>query len=112
MINKKGEYEAIVQFKMEKSEQQNALVKVEKKKRKIRKWIVLIFLLIAIAVSYIIYRGNYLETLELGENYLSVFWKNVVYQISTFMINFIILFLLIYITNKRLKQKGLLFPID
>ncbi len=107
MINKKGEYEAIVQFKMEKSEQQNALVKVEKKKRKIRKWIVLIFLLIAIAVSYIIYRGNYLETLELGENYLSVFWKNVVYQISTFMTNFIILFLLIYITNKRIK-KGLI----
>ena len=107
MINKKGEYEAIVQFKMEKSEQQNALVKVEKKKRKIRKWIVLIFLLIAIAVSYIIYRGNYLETLELGENYLSVFWKNVAYQISTFMTNFIILFLLIYITNKRIK-KGLI----
>ena len=91
---------------MEKSEPQNALVKVEVKKRKIRQLLVLAFFVIAIIVSYVTYRGNYLETLELGEQYLSVFWKNVAYQFSTFIANFIILFLLIYITNKRIK-KGL-----
>ncbi len=91
---------------MEKTEPQNALVKVEVKKRKLRKWIVLAFFVIAIIVSYVTYRGNYLETLELGEQYLSIFWKNIFYQFGTFISNFIILFLLIYITNKRIK-KGL-----
>ena len=91
---------------MEKTEPQNALVKVEVKKRKIRQLLVLAFFAIAIIVSYVTYRGNYLETLELGEQYLNVFWKNVVYQVSTFFTNFIVLFFTIYITNKRIK-KGL-----
>lgn len=75
-------------------------------KNKKRKWIVLAFLLIAVIVGYVIYRGDYLETLELGEQYLSIFWQNVSYQFLTFGINFVVLFLLIYWTNRRI-QKGL-----
>lgn len=75
-------------------------------KNKKRKWIVLAFLLIAVIVGYAIYRGDYIETLELGEQYLSIFWQNLSYQFLTFGINFIVLFLLIYWTNRRI-QKGL-----
>lgn len=75
-------------------------------KNKKRKWIVLAFLLIAVIVGYAIYRGDYIETLELGEQYLSIFWQNVSYQFLTFGINFVVLFLLIYWTNRRI-QKGL-----
>ncbi len=78
----------------------------QSKKRKLRKWIVLAFLVVAIIIGYVTYRGNYLETLELGEQYLSIFWQNLSYQIATFAINFVILYFLIYITNKRI-QKGL-----
>ncbi len=80
-----------------------------KKLCKSRKWIVLAFLLIAILVSYIIYRGNYLETLELGEQYLNIFWQDLVFQLVTFTTNFIFLFLLIYITNMRIKKGLLIF---
>ena len=75
-------------------------------KNKKRKWIVLAFLLIAVIVGYAIYRGDYIETLELEEQYLSIFWQNLSYQFLTFGINFIVLFLLIYWTNRRI-QKGL-----
>ncbi len=74
-------------------------------KNKKRKWIVLAFLLIAVIVGYVIYRGDYLETLELGEQYLSIFWQNVSYQFLTFGINFVVLFLLIYWTNRRIQKE-------
>lgn len=80
-----------------------------KEKRKISKkriWIVLVFIVLALIVGYVTYRGSYLEILELGEQYLSIFWQNISYQVTTFVINFVILFILIYWTNKRIK-KGL-----
>ncbi len=87
-------------------EQEKSEQKVEPKKSKIRKWIVLTFLVVVALIAYTVYRGNYLETLELGENYLSIFWQNISYQFITFIVNAVILYLLIYITNKRIK-KGL-----
>lgn len=76
------------------------------KKEKARKWIVLAFLLIAIIVLYVIYRGEYLETLELGEQYLSIFWTNLTYRFATFGIVFILLYFILYMTNRSIK-KGL-----
>lgn len=76
------------------------------KKGKKRKWIVLSFLLIAVIVLYVIYRGEYLETLELGEQYLSVFWQNLTYSFTTFGITFILLYFILYMTNRSIK-KGL-----
>ncbi len=75
-------------------------------KKGTRRCIVLAFLLISVIIAYVIYRGNYLETLELGEEYINIFWQNLTYKLATFGINFIFLFFLIYITNKRIK-KGL-----
>ncbi len=84
----------------------NELKNTEKRTKKTRRWIVLIFLVIALIVTYTIYRGEYLETLELGEQYLSVFWQNLIYEFATFGISFVIIYFLIYMTNRGIK-KGL-----
>ena len=55
-------------------------------------------------VGYIIYRGEYLEILEIGEQYTSIFWQNVNYSAIAFGINFIVLFIIIYINNNRIKK--------
>ena len=67
-------------------------------------YIVLLFILLVSIVGYIIYRGEYLEILEIGENYLSIFWQNVNYTAIAFIINFIFLFCVIYINNTRIKN--------
>ena len=84
----------------------NELKNTEKRTKKTRRWIVLMFLVIALIVTYTIYRGEYLETLELGEQYLSVFWQNLIYEFATFGISFVIIYFLIYMTNRGIK-KGL-----
>ena len=76
------------------------------KKKKSRMYLVLLFLLLTALVMYVIYRGNYLEILELGENYLPIFWRNIAYTSITFITNFLVLFILIYFTNRKIK-KGL-----
>ena len=73
------------------------------KKGKTRMYIVLLFILLVAIVVYIVYRGEYLEILEIGEEYLSIFWQNVNYTAITFGINFVLLFFIIYINNYRLK---------
>ncbi len=74
------------------------------KKNKKRMYIVLLFILLVVIVGYVIYRGEYLEILEIGEEYLSIYWQNVNYTAITFGINFVILFLIIYINNNRIKK--------
>lgn len=80
---------------------------IHKKISKTKKWVVLIFLALVLIVTYVNYRGEYLEILELGENYLSIFWQNSTNYLITFVVNFIVIYLLIRITNKRIK-KGLI----
>ena len=53
---------------------------------------------------YISYRANYLQTLEIGEEYLSVFEQNNQYKIKLFAFSFIILYIVIYINNKLIKN--------
>lgn len=81
------------------------LKKASRNKRK-RNIIVILFVLIALIVAYIMFRGTYLEIQELGEQYISVFWKNFTYTISIFVSNFVLLYIIFYITNNKIK-KGL-----
>ena len=74
------------------------------KKSKNRMYIVLMFLLLTAMVGYIFFRGEYLETLEIGEQYVSIFWQNLNYSAITFAINFIVLFFIIYMNNRRIKK--------
>ena len=74
------------------------------KKSRTRMYIVLLFILAVVLIGYIIFRGEYLEILEIGEEYISIFWQNVNYAAITFGINFILLFIIIYINNSRIKK--------
>ena len=83
-------------------EKKNQEIKV--KKSKIRMYVVLAFLLVTAIVGYIIFRGNLLETLEIGEKYIGIFWQNVNSIALTFIINFIALFFIIFIVNKKIRK--------
>ena len=78
----------------------------QKKKSKVRMILVILFILVFAIVSYIQTRGSYLEYLELGENYLDIFYTNLIYKYAIIAINFVFLFFVIYMTNRGIK-KGL-----
>lgn len=73
---------------------------------KIRKVVVFLFILIFVLISFINLRGEYLQYSELGENYIEVFFTNLQYKYIIFGVNFVILYLLIYLKNREIK-KGL-----
>lgn len=76
-----------------------------KKKNKFnRRTLVLIVTVIALIVSYVVIRGNYLEMKEIGEEYISVFWRNLVYNVIIFAINFVFIFCSFYFTNRQIKK--------
>ena len=89
---------------MEKKVEAKTLVNPEKKS-KTRMLLVLLFLVVVAIIGYIALRGQYLELLEIGENYTSVFWQNLTYKSVAFGISFVILFIIIYLTNKGIKKE-------
>lgn len=93
------------------TEEKKAEVKVEentnkKKNMKTRTIAVIVAIAIFLLGSFIVYRANYLETLEIGEGYEEVFNQNVRYKLSIGVINFICIYFLVCITNRMIK-KGL-----
>ncbi len=78
----------------------------DKKMKKIKIILVIAFIILYVMYSYISYRASYLQMLEIGEEYLSVFEQNNTYKIRLFLFIFIILYLAIYINNILIK-KGL-----
>mgnify|MGYP005761443239 FL=1 len=87
-----------------KVENTNKHSKNETKKNKNRMYIVLLFAFLIAIIGYVIFRGEYLEILEAGEQYISIYWQNFNYTAITFGVNFIILFSIIYINNNRIKK--------
>ncbi len=75
-----------------------------KKKSKRRMFIVLLFIVLVAIIGYVIFRGEYLEILEIGKEYVDIFWQNVNYMSITFVINFIFLFIVMYLNNNRIKK--------
>lgn len=71
-----------------------------------RLFVVLLVMFITILVAYVIFRGSYLEMLEIGESYVSVYWQNIRYMSLALVINFVLIYSMIYITNIKIK-KGL-----
>ena len=78
----------------------------KKEKSKTRKWLVILFLILYALINYIQLRGSYLEYMELGEQYINVFKTNLIYRYSIMAVNFVILYFIIYMTNRGIK-KGL-----
>ena len=86
------------------AEKQNKSKVVMKDRRRL--FVVLAVLLITIIVAYVLFRGSYLEMLEIGENYVSVYWQNIRYTALALIINFVLIYTMIYVTNIKIK-KGL-----
>lgn len=78
----------------------------KKKKNRTRMILVLLFLLLFVGISYIELRGSYLEYLELGQNYTNIFYTNLTYRYGIMAVNFVILYFILYFTNRGIK-KGL-----
>ena len=79
---------------------------LESKKKKIKILLVLLFIILFVLYSYITYRANYLQILEIGEEYVPVFEQNNKYKTQIFCFSFIVLFLAFFINNLFIK-KGL-----
>jgi len=75
-----------------------------KKKSKLRAIIVISFLILVSIFTYISFRANYLEILEIGSKYETIFWQNIKSKYSIIGMNFSVVFFLIYITNKLIKS--------
>ena len=72
--------------------------------KKMRAIIVILFIAIYILATYISLRGEYLEYLELGEQYVEKFWVNIKYKYSIMGISFVFLSIILYFTNRGIKQ--------
>ena len=78
-------------------------------KYKTRMLIVLSVAIATLIIGYILFRGTYLETLEIGEKYVDIFWKNIKYMSVTLVINFLIIYLSVYFTNRTIRKNVLEF---
>lgn len=78
----------------------------KKEKSKTRRKIVILFLAIFVGISYIQLRGSFLEYQELGEQYIHIFYTNMIYKYTIMILNFVVLYFIIYFTNRGIR-KGL-----
>lgn len=74
--------------------------------KKMRAIIVIIFIAIYALGTYVLLRGQYLEYVELGEQYVEKFFTDIKYKYSIMGITFVLLSIILYFTNKGIK-KGL-----
>ncbi|MBP3801882.1 MAG: UPF0182 family protein [Clostridia bacterium] len=77
-----------------------------KNKSKFRMILVILFIALFLIVSFIGVRANYLEFKELGENFEEVFFTNFKYRALITGTCFVILYIVMYLTNRGIK-KGL-----
>ena len=104
-IDKTTEEQEKINENTEKTSKTNSS-QTKKKKLKIRTKLVLIAMVIIPIIMFIIGRAEHIRIMEIGENYLDVFRKNLKYEIYIGIMNFIFIFVLVYITNCLIK-KGL-----
>ena len=74
--------------------------------KKIRAILVIAFIALYLIITYISLRGQYLEYLELGEQYVQKFLTDIKYKYSIMGISFGLLSVILYFTNRGIK-KGL-----
>lgn len=74
------------------------------KKTKLKVIITLLFILIITVGIAISYRASYLQTLEIGKEYLDVFYTNAKFKYQIMGFNFILFFTILFIENKIIKS--------
>lgn len=107
-VNEISEEEIKKELKEAKN-QEKKREEIKEKKSKVRMYIVLAFIVLTVMIGYIIFRGEYLEILEIGEQYISIFWQNLNSIVLTFGINFALLFFAIYMNNRRIRKNMKVF---
>lgn len=73
---------------------------------KLKTILVIAFIVIYVLATYISLRGQYLEYLELGEQYVHKFFTDIKFKYIIMFVNFILLSIILYFTNRGIK-KGL-----
>ena len=71
----------------------------------IRRMIVLLFIIMYMLIAYINFRGNYIEYKELGAGYLNTFLKREKIRYSVIGINFLFIFIIMYLSGKKIKKE-------
>lgn len=79
---------------------------MQKTKSKKRAILVIAFLIILAIYIAVTLRGEYLQTLEIGEQYVEAFKQNIKYKVGVALVNFAILYIATYITT-RFTKRGL-----
>ena len=74
------------------------------KSKNLKTILVIAFVLIFALTTFLSLRGSYLEYKELGQNYVEIFYTNLKYKYIIMAANFVILFVLIYFTNRGIKK--------
>ena len=77
---------------------------MQKTKSKKRAILVITFLIILAIYIAVTLRGEYLQTLEIGEEYVEAFKQNIKYKIGVALVNFAILYIATYITTRFIKR--------
>lgn len=75
-----------------------------KKKTAFKVVLVVLFTLLVAIGMYMSYRANYLQTLEIGEEYLPVFQTNMEYKYQILGFNFILFLVVIFVQNLLIKR--------
>jgi len=73
-------------------------------KNKKRVILVITFILLFAIYIGVSLRGGYLRTLEIGQEYLPVFEQNIKNKVVMVLINFVVLYILTYITTKFIHR--------
>ena len=81
-------------------------VEVKSKRKKYTKRILIVVasLLVYGIINYIALRGQYLSIKGISENYLEIFTTNIKYTCIVTIVNFVSMYLTVYITNKFIKR--------
>ena len=74
--------------------------KQDSKHSKLRMLLVIAFIILFVVINYIAIKSSYLEFKELGNNYEEIFWANIKYKYYTMGICFILLYIVMYFTNR------------
>ncbi len=85
-------------------EETNKTKQTKKVNYKARVILVLVFIALVAVFMFVNLRGEYLNILEIGDNYTDVFMQNIKYKYTIMGVNFAFLFLAIYITTRFIKR--------
>ncbi len=69
-----------------------------------RKLIVIVFFILYILISLIITRAEYLQIKEIGEQYVSIYYTNIVNKYIVMAVSFVISYIVIFLSNKKMRK--------